>query len=330
MSTLYQNPALPQQPTDEDLAAFTRPVAEMDMSQQAAPVAQPRAAKGLSFDWSVLNAQTQEEYDAKPPAIRQLIHEIQTQGILPSQEAAATRVMEIQKMLDEQASPEAQARLANTQLDVATKKTALTTAAKESQEDAKKTYQRASNMVWLLDNLRGGKRGEVAEKNEKWRPRVGSVDGRWPSLLSSEETLGWNADFNSLKGMINLTEAQANRGQGSLTEGERTLMAQAASLGLDQVRDEAGFNKAFERMYDMAAEAQQANMKKLSGADKADPSSTPAQQPAATAPAAAPQPQPQFRSKEEIVQAVNAGKLTREQGVSILRSQFNNDFRSGQ
>jgi hypothetical protein len=118
MSTLYQNPALPQQPTDEDLAAFTRPVAEMDMSQQAAPVAQPRAAKGLSFDWSVMNAQTQEEYDAKPPAIRQLIHEIQTQGILPSQEAAATRVMEIQKMLDEQASPKAQAEIAKASVDL--------------------------------------------------------------------------------------------------------------------------------------------------------------------------------------------------------------------
>jgi hypothetical protein len=127
--------------------------------------------------------------------------------------------------------------------------------------------------------------------------------------------------------MINLTEAQANRGQGSLTEGERTLMAQAASLGLDQVRDEAGFNKAFERMYDMAVETQQANMKKLSGADKADPSSTPAQQPAATAPAAAPQPQPQFRSKEEVIQATNSGQLSREEAAAILRTQFGNQFR---
>jgi hypothetical protein len=313
-------------PTAEDMADFVTPIAEIP-----APPPQ-RQSKGLSFDFNGLIGRLQTEgFDSLSRPQQELLYHLKDNPDLEmSPEQMAMFVTDTDKRLREQASPEAQARLANTQLDVATKKTALTTAAKESQEDAKKTYQRASNMVWLLDNLRGGKRGEVAEKNEKWRPRVGSVDGRWPSLLSSEETLGWNADFNSLKGMINLTEAQANRGQGSLTEGERTLMAQAASLGLDQVRDEAGFNKAFERMYDMAAEAQQANMKKLSGADKADPLSTPAQQPAATAPAAAPQPQPQFRSKEEIVQAVNAGKLTREQGVSILRSQFNNDFRSGQ
>jgi hypothetical protein len=142
--------------------------------------------------------------------------------------------------------------------------------------------------------------------------------------VSDQSMVVGHPDFNSLKGMINLTEAQANRGQGSLTEGERTLMAQAASLGLDQVRDEAGFNKAFERMYDMAAEAQQANMKKLSGADKADPSSTPAQ-PTSNAPAA-PAP-PQFRSKEEVIQATNSGQLSREQAAGILRAQFGNQFR---
>jgi len=143
MSTLYQNPALPQQPTDEDLAAFTRPVAEMDMSQQAAPVAQPRAAKGLSFDWSVLNAQTQEEYDAKPPAIRQLIHEIQTQGILPSQEAAATRVMEIQKMLDDRNSPQAKAQADAAQLSA--RKTQLDIGKLEQETIAKAKEQAELN-----------------------------------------------------------------------------------------------------------------------------------------------------------------------------------------
>jgi hypothetical protein len=139
----YQDPALPQQPTDEDLAAFTRPVAEMDMSQQAAPVAQPRAAKGLSFDWSVLNAQTQEEYDAKPPAIRQLIHEIQTQGILPSQEAAANRVMEIQKMLDERNSPKAQAEASAAQLSA--RKTQLDIGKLEQETIAKAKEQAELN-----------------------------------------------------------------------------------------------------------------------------------------------------------------------------------------
>ena len=134
-----------------------------------------------------------------------------------------------------------------------------------TKEDAKKTYQRADNMIFLLDNLRGGPRDKVTTNNEKWRSRVGSIQGRWPSIISSEETLGWNADFSSLKGAINLTEAKGNKGQGPLSDGERVLMAQAASLGLEQARDEPGFAAAFERMYDMALEARQASEQKMSG-----------------------------------------------------------------
>jgi hypothetical protein len=134
-----------------------------------------------------------------------------------------------------------------------------------TKDDAKKTYQRADNMIFLMDNLRGGPRDKVPAKNEKWRSRVGSVQGRWPTMLSGDETLGWNADFNSLKGSINLAEAQGNRGQGALSDGERVLMAQAASLGLEQARDEPGFEAAFERMYDMALEARQASEQKMSG-----------------------------------------------------------------
>lgn len=134
-----------------------------------------------------------------------------------------------------------------------------------TKDDAKKTYQRADNMIFLMDNLRGGPRDKVPAKNEKWRSRVGSVQGRWPTMLSGDETLGWNADFNSLKGAINLTEAQGNKGQGPLSDGERVLMAQAASLGLEQARDEPGFEASFERMYDMALEARQASEQKMSG-----------------------------------------------------------------
>jgi hypothetical protein len=102
-------------------------------------------------------------------------------------------------------------------------------------------------------------------------------------MLSTGETLGWNADFASLKGMINLDEAVRNAGQGSLSDGERALMAQAASLGLEQARDEQGFDSAFERMYDLALETKNRAQSKLSGAKEA-----PGAQPGAT-PAAAPQ-----------------------------------------
>jgi hypothetical protein len=322
----YEDPQLPLAPSAEDLNNFSAPVAEIP---QPEPLPPPQS-KGVGFDYSVLSAATQEEFDAKPKALKKLIHEFfpngKIQGVLPSQEVLANRLMEIQKMETEQSTPKAQAEMANTQLDVATKKAALDSTAKASKEDAQRTYQRASNMVWLINNIRGGKRGEVAEENEKWRSRVGTVEGRWPSLLSSGETLGWAADYESLKGMINLDEAQRNRGQGSLTEGERVLMAQAASLGLDRVRDEKGFKAALERMYDFATEAQQANMKKLSGADKFDSPATTDN--AATAPqASTPPPPPQFKSREDVAQAVNTGQLSREQATAILRTQFSNEFR---
>jgi hypothetical protein len=155
--------------------------------------------------------------------------------------------------------------------------------------DAQKTMQRADNMIFLMDNRRGGARGGdktdqgVKRGEEKWRSRVGSVQGRWPTMLSTGETLGWNADFASLKGMINLDEAVRNAGQGSLSDGERALMAQAASLGLEQARDEQGFGSAFERMYDLALETKNRAQSKLSGAKEA-----PGAQPGAT-PAATPQ-----------------------------------------
>lgn len=161
----------------------------------------------------------------------------------------------------------------------------------ESREGAQKTYQRASNMLFLIDNLRGGNRETAKKGEEAWRPRVGRIQGGmhnpggWmPQLLTSDKDMGWVSDFNSLKGMINLEEAQRNAGQGSLSDGERALMAQSASLGLDRQRDEPGFGVALERMYDTALKAQQSAMQKISG--ESGGATAPAQ--AAAAPAAAP------------------------------------------
>jgi hypothetical protein len=324
MNPPYQDPPLPGQPSAEDLSGFAEPTLDIPAAQ---PVNIPaRESAGMSFDFDGLfNKVRSDGFDSLDPAQQELLRNMK-RGTAYSGEAAAKFVGDYSAQLREQSTPKAQAEMANTQLDVATKKAALDSTAKASKEDAQRTYQRASNMVWLINNIRGGKRGEVAEENEKWRSRVGTVEGRWPSLLSSGETLGWAADYESLKGMINLDEAQRNRGQGSLTEGERVLMAQAASLGLDRVRDEKGFKAALERMYDFATEAQQANMKKLSGADKFDSPATTDN--AATAPqASTPPPPPQFKSREDVAQAVNTGQLSREQATAILRTQFSNEFR---
>jgi hypothetical protein len=91
-------------------------------------------------------------------------------------------------------------------------------------------------------------------------------------------------------------------------------MAQAASLGLEQARDEPGFEKAFERMYDMALEARDASMGKLSGG-KETPSASAATQSGGApqaSPAAAPAATPGFQVGK-LYRDAN-GRKTRFQG----------------
>jgi hypothetical protein len=225
--------------------------------RRAEPNIKPTGAvMDVGFIAQLNNAGSQEEfnqmYDALPKVQQHIYDRSFAQDIDPAW--ASQKAEEFYQMQDQASAP--QVKLAEMRLSAIEQGT---------KEDAKKTYQRADNMIFLMDNLRGGPRDKVPAKNEKWRSRVGSVQGRWPTMLSSEETLGWNADFNSLKGSINLAEAQGNRGQGALSDGERVLMAQAASLGLEQARDEPGFEASFERMYDMALEARQASEQKMSG-----------------------------------------------------------------
>ena len=184
-------------------------------------------------------------------------------------------------------------------------------------DDAQKTMQRADNMIFLLDNLRGGSPDKVNKNEEKWRPRVGRIQGgmhnldSWmPQFLTTDEDLGWVADFNSLKGAINLAEAQNNRGQGQLSDGERVLMAQAASLGLERQRDEPGFERAFERMYDLALETRDKAQAKLSGGKEA-PSAQPATE-SGNAPQASPAAAPGFQVGK-LYRDAN-GRKTRFQG----------------
>jgi len=250
--------------------------------RRAEPAMQPTGAfMDLGFINQINSAATDEEataiYNTLDPVQKRVYD--RSYGINISPEWAANEAAKYYEEQDRRNSPEA--KLAETKMSAIEDKT---------KDDAQKTYQRASNMLFLLDNLRGGRRENFAEDAkgaEKWRSRVGTVQGRWPSILSDGETLGWNADFASLKGMINLDEAQRNRGQGSLSDGERVLMAQAASLGLEQARDEQGFEAAFERMYDMALEAQQKSMSKLSG-----------EQGASGAPAVAGAPAPQQQTRK--------------------------------
>jgi hypothetical protein len=248
MNPPYQDPALPQQqPTDEDLLAFTQPVAEMDMSQPAAPVAQPRAAKGLSFDWSVLNAQTQEEYDAKPPAIQHLIHEIQQLGTLPSQEWAANRVLEIQKNIDERNSPQAQAQLQKAKIDIEK----ASAEAAQAQQRKQAAASEIANMRTMLSDLKShagmstsiGAKGAEYLFGMKKEPIAGTKAADFYSLLEQVQGGTFMQAFNNLKGAGQITEQEGAK-------------ATAAIARLNARQSEEGFGKALMDFDGVLAQAQ--------------------------------------------------------------------------
>lgn len=332
----FQDPPLPQQqpqqqPTAEDLAAYATPAPEMDISWPvdprpegpAAPVAQTRPAKGLAFDWSALNANTQEEYDAKPAAIRHLIHEIQNMpGLQPTQEWAANRVIEIQKMIDERNSPKAKAEQAatarealgkpltssevndmtalkgvSTSLDVLEKKlTAVEDVYRGpiagrfvSSNPYDKEAQEIENIITsIVPGLARGVFGEVGVLTESDTKRYTKL---LPNLNSPPEIAKAN--------LANLREKL----ESATIEKIETM--QKAGMNV------SGFMGDYEKLVAGRASRQQA----------ANP---PQNQPGATA---APPPLPQFQSREQVMQAVNAGQITREQGVQALRDQFGNQFR---
>lgn len=162
----YQDQPLPGQPTPEDLAAFTQPVAEMEMTQSVPQ----KVPKGVGFDWSIINVQSQEEYDAKPPEIQHLIHEIKQLGVLPSQEWAANRVVEIQKEIATRNSPEARARAEKAALDLKAAEAEARTKANESAAGRARITSVLDTINKLEPNIENlvGPLAPAAQMKDKW------------------------------------------------------------------------------------------------------------------------------------------------------------------
>lgn len=162
----YQDPPLPDEPTPEDLAAFEVPGDGMVTT----PAVQQKAPTGVGFDWSVLNVQTQEEYDAKPPEIQHLIHEIKELGVLPSQEWAANRLIQIQKEISDRNNPKVQAELAQAQAQLAETEAAARAKANESAAARARitgALETINKLEPNLDNL-VGPLAPAAQMKDKW------------------------------------------------------------------------------------------------------------------------------------------------------------------
>lgn len=163
----YQDPSLPQaQPMDEDLVDFQSPVEDMPAGM---PVPE-KPSKGMSFDFSVIDVQTQEEYEALPPVLKQLRHEIVAYGKLPSPEQAAAMVDKIQTRFDAINSPEARARAEKAALDLKAAEAEARTKANESAAGRARITSVLDTINKLepnIDNL-VGPLAPAAQMKDKW------------------------------------------------------------------------------------------------------------------------------------------------------------------
>lgn len=301
--TPYQDPPLPGEPTEEDLAPFETPVDGMVTT----PAVQQKAPSGVGFDWSVLNVQSQEEYDAKPPEIQHLIHEIKELGVLPSQEWAANRLIQIQKEISARTNPQAQATLAKAEADLLAKQNELQQKEVESQVALTRANNEFKRMNDMLDKLRDHPGRQWATGKSSIMPKVMGTDAYdFQVLLDQVRGKQFLAAFQSLKGGGPITDLEGSK-------------AEAALARTNPGQSEAQFLAGLEDFRSFLTEEYNTTVSKFAPAQQAQPQGM-AQPPA-------PPPLPQFQSREQVMQAVNAGQITREQGVQALRTQFGNQFR---
>ena len=151
---------------DEDLVNFQSPVEDMPAGM---PVPE-KPSKGMSFDFSVIDVQTQDEYEALPPVLKQLRHEIVAYGKLPSPEQAAAMVDKIQTRFDAINSPEARARAQKAALDLKAAEAEARTKANESAAGRARITSVLDTINKLepnIDNL-VGPLAPAAQLKDKW------------------------------------------------------------------------------------------------------------------------------------------------------------------
>jgi hypothetical protein len=162
----------------------------------------------------------------------------------------------------------------------------------QSRNSAQQAAETSDRLLKIMDRLRGGPRdgdGAVAAGKEAYRGRVGPFDsGMVASAFGSGSgaRAGWYSDFKTLQDTLGLAEARLNKGQGNMTELERSMLRDAATGGLDYKRDDESFSVIFEDMYSMLQRQAERNKAALASKEGAQQSTAPA----AATPAAGPTP----------------------------------------
>jgi len=226
---------LPEEsPAAEDLAPFANPVDEMAPT----PVVAENIPKGVSFNWAVLRAETQEEYDAKPPEIQHLIHEIQDLGTLPSQEWAANRVIEIQKEIAARNSPKAQTELAISQNTLAQTEAEREKTEREKQESLNRASNEYKRMIDLIEKLKTHPGREWATGGSSMLPKMrGTAPYDFQVLLDQVRGKQFLAGFQSLKGGGPVTDLEGAKAEAAIARTDPGQSEGEFTAGLEDFKN---------------------------------------------------------------------------------------------
>jgi hypothetical protein len=245
------------------------PMMSEDMMAGVAPSAPAgRPAKmpkdGMAFDMRRLAVQTQEEYDALEPELKEVL-KMMRQGMQFSPEGVAQFVMERRKAM----TPEAQAQLARSQAQAQ----AAGAIAQEKESQITDRFKTAAEDFNYLDTLL-----DKVREHPGFSGRVG-WQGAFPSIPGTE-----GADFDVLldqiKGKQFMQAYQTLKGGGQITEVEGQKATDALAR-LNRKQSERSFLQALDEYQGIVRNAATRAREKL-------PKAEPQQQAAGAVPSPAP------------------------------------------
>lgn len=231
----------------EDIVNFNQNyniVPQSSNTVPAPPAVSP--AKGNSFDFSSIVVQSQEDFDRLPPAQQQMLRNMK-QGVQYTPAAAAQFVEQFNAKLSEQSTPQAQAQLQKSQLDLQKSQAEVA----QIQQRKQAASSEIAGMRQMLSELKGhpGMSTSVGAKGVEYNfglakePYGGTKAADFYTLLEQVQGGTFMQAFNNLKGGGQITEQEGAK-------------ATAAIARLNPRQSEEGFNKALMDFDGVLAQAQ--------------------------------------------------------------------------
>lgn len=210
----------------------------------SAPKTTPLPKGGMSFDMGRLAVQTQEEYDALPSELKEVLRMSQA-GMMFTPESVAQYVMKRREEMRLQQSPEVQASLVKAQVQAASAQDMATTKKAEATDKLQTAYDELNYLDGLIDKVRDhpGFSSRVG-----WQGGLGALPG----------TSGKDFDvlLDQIKGKQFMQAYQTLKGGGQITEVEGQKATDALAR-LNPTQSENSFREAldeYQKIVRMAAE----------------------------------------------------------------------------